>query len=95
MYLKKLMESDGETQRIQKNLIAIDFLIVKTRTPYEILLARTSLKHIELEVLRKVILYRQRITGVDSNWISVEINQEVLKWRKNTWNLQFKMWFKK
>lgn len=44
-------------------------------------------------MLRKVILYRQRMTAMDSNWISLKINQEELKRRKNTWNLQFKMWF--
>lgn len=68
-------------ERAQKHLIT-GFLGVKINAPYEILLAETSLFPIELDIVRMLILYRQRVAEINSKGIPVKINHEALTRRK-------------
>lgn len=66
-YDRKQMEPD----RVRKPLIT-SILRLKKSTPYEILLAETGLYSIELEPLRTLIMYIQRVTAMDSDRILIK-----------------------
>jgi len=66
-------------------------LSLKTTTGYKICLAETCLFPIELEAIRKLIIYRQKMTVMEGERIPSKTSKEVRKRRKNMQDLQCKM----
>jgi hypothetical protein len=60
---------------------------VKNNTQYKILLVESGLYPIELEALRKLILYRQKMTTMNNERFPAKITQGELKRWKKSWDL--------
>jgi hypothetical protein len=84
------MEPDGwSTKALNER-----FPGVKINIPYNIFLAETILFPIELDVVRRLILYTRSVAEINSKSIPVKNNHKVLMRRKGTWNLQCMKWFR-
>jgi hypothetical protein len=73
----------GQIERIQKHMVT-SFLRIKPSTPYEIMLVETRLQSLELEVIRRLFLYRQKATRIENKRIPNQLSKETIQGRKNT-----------